>query len=332
MSLYSFRVIFTTAVIAMLLAPLIAAGAKRIKLLDQPRLQSHKQHSHPMPVAGGLVLLTSLLTAAAWQRLGDSATITALLASSSLVFLFGLWDDLRDVPPWAKLTGQILAALLLVRLGVQVQIFQQAWLNLLFTLLWLVGITNAFNFVDSMDGLALGLASLAAAFLMLVTYDAGQSRLSLLCAALLGTSIASYYYNSPPALFFLGDSGAQFLGFLLAGLAIAYNPPGFEQLASWYVPVLLMGVPIFDTTLVVISRLRRGLPVYRAGLDHTYHRLVKLGFSTSRAVLTMQMAALLLGCLAFIALSLRPLAANLIFTGLLLTGAALLLYLERTAP
>ena len=150
----------------------------------------------------------------------------------------------------------------------------------------------------------------------------------MLSAILLGACIGCFYYNASPARFFLGDSGSQFLGFLLAGLAIAYNPPGYEQLASWYIPILLMGVPIFDITLVVYSRLRHKRPVYKAARDHTYHRLVLLGFSSNRAVLSMHISALLLGCLAFIALGLTPLLANLVFAGVLSVGIAALIYLE----
>jgi UDP-GlcNAc:undecaprenyl-phosphate GlcNAc-1-phosphate transferase len=218
--------------------------------------------------------------------------------------------------------------LLLIALGVQVRMLPQNWINIAITLLWVVGITNAYNFVDSMDGLAIGLGAQAAAFFMLVTFDSGQADLSQLSAILLGACIGCFFFNSSPARFFMGDSGSQFLGFLLAALAIAYNPPGFEQLASWYVPILLMGVPIFDITLVVYSRMRHRQPVYKAARDHSYHRLVSMGMSSNRAVLTMHITALLLGCLAFVALGLPPLTANLIFATILGAGAVALVLLE----
>jgi UDP-GlcNAc:undecaprenyl-phosphate GlcNAc-1-phosphate transferase len=204
----------------------------------------------------------------------------------------------------------------------------QNWINIAITLLWVVGITNAYNFVDSMDGLAVGLAAQAAAFFMLVTFDSGQADLSQLSAVWLGACIGCFFYNASPARFFMGDSGSQFLGFFLASLAIAYNPPGFEQLASWYVPILLMGVPIFDITLVVYSRLRHKQPIYKGARDHSYHRLVKLGMSSNRAVLTMHITALLLGCLAFIALELPPLTANIVFVTVLAVGISTLIFLE----
>ncbi len=329
LSLLSFRVIFVSTIATLAIAPVVFALTRRVGFVDLPNSAPHKQHHNAIPVAGGITIALSVIAIALWQDFLTIPSTKALLLSSSLVFVFGVWDDIRELPPLVKMGGQILATLLLMYLGVQVLMFQQNWLNLLVTLLWVVGITNAYNFVDSMDGLALGLAALSAAFFMLVTYDSGQVELSLLSAAILGTSIGCFFYNASPAVFFLGDSGAQFLGFLLASLAIAYNPPGFEQLSSWYVPILLMGVPIFDITLVVISRLRRKRPVYRGAQDHTYHRLVALGMSSNRAVLSMHIAALLLGCLAFIGLGLPPLLANALFLSTVLLGVIGIVYLER---
>jgi UDP-GlcNAc:undecaprenyl-phosphate GlcNAc-1-phosphate transferase len=205
-------------------------------------------------------------------------------------------------------------------------------LNMALTLLWMIGITNAFNFVDSMDGLAIGLAAVTSAFFMLVTVDANQPVLSLLSAIILGSSIGLLYFNTLPAHTFIGDSGAQFLGFILAALGIAYTPPGLPQPSSWFVPILLLSVPIFDTSLVVISRLRRRKVFYQAGLDHTYHRLVNLGLPSPRAVLTMHLAAIVSGCLAFMALPLPPLWANAIFVSTAIVGLLLLIGLDKKEP
>ena len=277
---FYFRALFTAAVLTLILAPLVAWFFRRWGLVDEPGRAAHKQHDRPTPYAGGVVLVI-VLGALAWgEGLLASSEIRALLAGSLLVFFFGFWDDLRELSVPVKLLGQVIAALVVVRFGVQVHLFDQDWLNQALTLLWLVGITNAYNFVDSMDGLATGLTSVGAAFFMLVTLGSGQDALLLLSTLLLGTGVGLFYFNTVPAHLFLGDSGSQFLGFLLAGLAIAYNPPGFERSASWHVPILLVGVPIFDTALVIVSRLRRRQPVYQAGLDHTYHRLVTLGMSS----------------------------------------------------
>jgi UDP-GlcNAc:undecaprenyl-phosphate GlcNAc-1-phosphate transferase len=199
----------------------------------------------------------------------------------------------------------------------------------LLTVIWVVSITNAYNFVDSMDGLATGLAGLAAGFFMLVTYDSNQVLLSSFSACLLGICAGIFYYTSIPARYFLGDSGAQFLGFMLGGLAIAYNPFGFLPSQSWFIPFLLAGVPLFDGVLVIVSRLRRGKPIYRSGLDHTYHRLKAMGMHPNRAVVTMHFTAILLGCVAFIALSLPPVFANIVFLACVLAGLICLFYFEK---
>jgi UDP-GlcNAc:undecaprenyl-phosphate/decaprenyl-phosphate GlcNAc-1-phosphate transferase len=328
LNLLTFRNILYAALLALAIGPLAQALAHRFKLEDVPNRELHKQHSSVVPVAGGIILVITVYAIAFGLQLWDSQLVRALLVSSTVLFLFGLWDDIRGLSPLVKMIGQILGSVVLVLMGVQVLIFSQSWLNIAITLLWLVGITNAYNFVDSMDGLAVGLGAQAAAFFMLATAEAGQGDLSTLSTLVLGACVGCYYYNALPARFFMGDSGSQFLGFLLAGLAIAYNPPGFEQAASWYVPILLMAVPIFDVTLVVFSRLRHNRPIYRASRDHTYHRLVNMGMSSNRAVLSMHLVAMLLGCLAFVALGLPPLVANVIFFCILFSGVAGLIFLE----
>jgi UDP-GlcNAc:undecaprenyl-phosphate GlcNAc-1-phosphate transferase len=267
------------------------------------------------------VILVALILAALLENVLTIKTVWSILLPGAIIFAFGVVDDRRGLSaPW-KLLGQLLGTGLMILLGVQIRLFDQyPWLNLAITVLWMVGITNAYNFVDSMDGLANGLACLAAAFFMLVTFDSGQGDLSVFSALLFGVCVGVYFFTFPPARFFLGDSGAQLLGFLLAGVAIAYTPLGFLRIQSWYIPILLAGVPIFDTTLIVTSRLRRGRPIYRAGQDHTYHRLVKLGLDPNRAALTMQFAAGFLGCLAFITLSLTPLVANIVFANCIMAG------------
>lgn len=336
--------IFESVLVAMVLT--IAAGllsiwlVQRLNFYDIPGSAPHKQHTVPTPLAGGVTLVIALGALVAVYQLAGLKEHRAIFLSGSLVFLAGLLDDLRDLPPWLKLLLQSAAVAILIRQGLAIRIFESpgffvhgesslyVWLDVLITLLWMVGITNAFNFVDSMDGLAAALAATAAAFFSLVTLDSNQAELSRFSALLLGACIGLYYFNSPPARLFLGDAGAQTLGFLLGALAIAYHPRGTLQTSSWFAPVLILGVPIFDMALVVFSRLRRGKPVYQSALDHTYHRLVRLGIEPTRAVLTMHVAALLLGCLAFLALNLPPLFANGIFALVLASALGALVILE----
>lgn len=329
MSFLTFRVIFGAAFLSLLLGPFCYWLSCRLHLLDVPGSKPHKLHHSAVPIAGGIVIFSTVVLVGIVGEVLQLPDVWSILLPAAIIFVFGLLDDAKGLSVLWKLCGQILATVLLIQLGTQVLLFQSNWLNILITFLWIVGITNAYNFVDSMDGLATGLAGLAAAFFMLVTFDSGQIELSLFSAVLLGACIGSYFYNSAPARFFLGDSGSQFLGFGLASMAIAYTPLGFLRSQSWFIPILLVGVPLFDTVLVIVSRIRRKQPVYLGKLDHTYHRLVALGMASSRAIVSMHLAALLLGFLAFIALPLPPLQGNLIFLFCLLTGIALIIYLDR---
>jgi len=302
---------------------------RRWQLIDRPGSAPHKRHSRPVPLAGGLVLLATMLIVGALGGLFQDKENNILFFPSLIVFFFGLIDDWKNLRVIAKLFGQIVAAVLLIYAGVYVQLFNNLYVNWLITLVWVVGITNAYNFIDSMDGLASGLGCMAAAFFMMVAYDAGQISLSVFCAVLLGACAGVYFYNLSPARLFIGDSGAQWIGFILAGIGIAYTPEGFLREQSWFVPVLLVGVPLFDMGLVVFSRLRRGRPVYQANLDHTYHRLVARGLAPNRAVALMHVTGGGLGCLAFITLRLTPIWANLIYAFCIFTGITLILWLDR---
>lgn len=323
MTFLTFRIIFLAGTVSLLISPLMCKLMTRAGVVDKPGSAPHKQHQGNVPIAGGATILLAAFFILLTQKNLQTETVWQLFLPSLVVFAFGLWDDIKGASARFKMLGQLIATLLLIANGVQVLLFDGNlnWLNWALTIFWVVGITNAFNFVDSMDGLASGLAGLAAAFFMLATYDSGQPTLSLLSAALVGVCLGAYFYNATPAHYFLGDSGAQWLGFTLASLAIAYNPQGFLRAQSWYLPILLVGVPIFDTTLVVFSRLRRGIPIYRANMDHTYHRLIAFGMSRNRAVLFMHVVALLLGCFAFMALELPPFWANAAFGGCLVVGA-----------
>jgi UDP-GlcNAc:undecaprenyl-phosphate GlcNAc-1-phosphate transferase len=333
MILHLFPLIFWAILTTLVITPLAIQAAIRVRLIDEPHSSPHKIHQLPMPKAGGLAIGLVILLINLFSGNLQSDVIRAVLWASGIIFLFGLWDDTHRLSPRWKLIGQILATLLLISQGVYIRMLGNlVILNIILTLIWTVGITNAFNFVDSMDGLASGLAAIASAFFMLVTVDASQPSLSLLSATILGSSIGMLYFNALPARTFLGDSGAQLLGFMLAALGIAYTPPGLPQPSSWFVPILLLSIPIFDMSLVVISRLKQRKGISQAGLDHTYHRLVNLGYPPSRAVFTMQLAAIISGCLAFIALPLHPLWANMIFAAGLIVGLIILLWLARKEP
>ena len=281
-----------------------------------------------MPRAGGLIIFIVMVLGVVVSGITMSPPITTILLASVIIMVFGIWDDIYGIlAPW-KILGQMISTIILISQGFQVYFLGNVFFDIFFTFLWMVGITNAFNLVDSMDGLAVGLGGITAFFLMISTYYSGQESLTLLSAILFGACIGVLYFNSFPSRLFLGDSGAQLLGFVLGALALVYNPLGLPQASSWFVPILLFSIPIFDTTLVTVSRLRRNLPVYKADRNHTYHRFVALGMSPLRSVLTMHLLAILIDCLAFVALILSPVWANILFGLILLSGFFAVFWLD----
>jgi UDP-GlcNAc:undecaprenyl-phosphate GlcNAc-1-phosphate transferase len=338
-----FQTLFAALLISLFAAVISTWFARRVRLIDSPGSAPHKRHEKPVPLAGGIALIVTLLICEFFFGDFSNKIIRASFFAALPVFIFGIWDDFKNLKPIVKLVGQVIAALLLIKAGVYIQIFESPqfffhgtgkiylYMDWLLTILWVVGITNAFNFVDSMDGLLVGLAATSAGFFVLVTLDSQQIHLTIHSAIILGACIGLYFFNSSPAILFLGDSGAQTLGVMLSVLAIGYAPLGANQSSSWFVPILLLIVPIFDACLVIVSRLRQRKPVYNAGLDHTYHRLLKLGMGSNRAVLIMQVTALTLNCLAFMCLNQPPLIANSVFLIVLCMGGLLLILLDQRA-
>ncbi len=224
MILHLFPLIFWAILTTLAITPIAIKAAIRFQLIDQPNSSPHKIHQYPISKAGGLALGIGIVFLNLLSGNFQSGTIRAILLASIIIFLFGLWDDAHKLSPQWKLVGQILGTVVLISQGVYIRMLgNMLILNILLTIIWAIGITNAFNLVDSMDGLAVGLAAIASAFFMLVTVDADQPSLSLLSAIILGSSIGIMYFNALPARTFLGDSGAQFLGFILAALSISYN-------------------------------------------------------------------------------------------------------------
>ena len=329
-------------IVAVVLSPLAVWIAKRVGLLDIPGSQAHKQHSRPTPLAGGIALVLSMVVLVPIFHLFNKDIIPLLIALV-IIFVFGLWDDAKGLGAPLKLTGQILASILLIASDVSVHFLEGLSIpylsgNLLIvldwavTIFWFIGITNAFNLIDSMDGLAIGTAGIAFAFFTIMGLVAQQTHLAIFSACLVGICIGLYVFNVSPARLFLGDSGAQMLGFTLAAVGMIYTPHDLPQASSWFVPILVLGVPIFDTSLVVASRIIHHRPVFHADRTHTYHQLVTLGLDPYRAVLVIHLATLVLSFVAFIALSLPPLEATLTFGGVVLLGGLILIFLVCKDP
>jgi UDP-GlcNAc:undecaprenyl-phosphate GlcNAc-1-phosphate transferase len=257
------------------------------------------------------------------------------LLGATLISLFGLADDRWSLSPGLKLLGQALAGVVLLLGGTQVQLFAQPWLNWALTLVWVVGITNALNFLDNMDGLSGGVAIVAAAFFLLLAAmnEPRQLLVGAMAAALIGACAGFLRYNLNPATIFMGDTGSLFIGFILAALAIKLRFPANVTLVTWMVPVTVLALPLFDTALVCVGRLRRGVnPFTTAGKDHLSHRLHALGLSRREAVLTCYLLAGACGMVAVYLTQATPLEAYVVAGTLLIAAVAAIAWLERVCP
>lgn len=263
--------------------PWVRKIAINFGFVDAPA--QRKLHSTPIPLMGGVAIFAGAMAAVLFFSGELARSVTGVVIALSLVALTGLLDDRKGLPAWVKLGGQFLAFLVLAYFGIRVQLPIPDYLNYILTFLWLAGISNAINFLDNMDGLSAGVSAVAASFMLLLGLQNNQFLVSSLAAAILGSCLGFLRYNFKPAQIFMGDAGSLFLGFSLAILGIQLRFPGNVSFVTWMVPVFILGLPIFDTTLVVISRLRRGVSPNTAGKDHTSHRLVNLGYSQREAVL-----------------------------------------------
>jgi UDP-GlcNAc:undecaprenyl-phosphate GlcNAc-1-phosphate transferase len=223
-----------------------------------------------------------------------------------------------------------LAASILVVSGIYIGTFPWEALNIAVTLLWVVVVTNSMNLMDNMDGLSGGIGAVAAIFFLLLAAMNDQYLVGALSAALVGACLGFLVYNFNPASIFMGDAGALFLGFILAAVAIKLRFPEGLQIVTWMVPVLILGLPLFDTALVIVSRLRRGYnPLTTPGKDHTSHRLVALGYTRREAVLICYLICAGLGVIALFVTEASILEGYVVGGITALAGLASLVRLER---
>jgi len=326
----TFMLIFASAlVMAIGGTPLVRRIALRLGVTDQPN--ARKIHVNPIPLLGGVAIYGAFI--AALLLFGDRFRINELLSiliGASLMSFLGVWDDRRSLSPLLKLVGQFLAASILVISGVYIGTFPWEALNIAVTLLWVVVVTNAMNLMDNMDGLSGGIGAVAAIFFLLLAAMNDQYLVGALSAALVGACLGFLVYNFNPASIFMGDAGALFLGFILAAVAIKLRFPEGVQIVTWMVPVLILGLPLFDTALVIFSRLRRGLnPLTTPGKDHTSHRLVALGYTRREAVLICYLICAGLGVIALFITEASILEGYVVGGITALAGLASLVRLER---
>ncbi|HZQ06197.1 MAG TPA: MraY family glycosyltransferase [Anaerolineae bacterium] len=324
-------IFFAALLFAVGATPLARRVAFTLGILDQPN--ARKVHTSPVPLLGGVAIYIAFL--AALLLFSDAFYVNqviGILLGATWVSFLGIWDDWRTLRPLFKLAGQCLAIALLVVTGVNVEFLRNPILNILVTAAWVVGITNAVNFLDNMDGLSGGVAAIASAWFLVLSLVNGQFLVAPFAAALLGASLGFLVYNFNPARIFMGDAGSLFLGFMLAAVGLKLRFPDHPDSITWMIPVLVLGIPVLDMTLVTISRLRRGVnPWTTAGKDHLSHRLVALGMTHRRAVLVIYGLCILSGALGFIIQYVSFEVAYAIFTLALIAGALIIFFFEWKA-
>jgi UDP-GlcNAc:undecaprenyl-phosphate/decaprenyl-phosphate GlcNAc-1-phosphate transferase len=286
--------------LAAALTPVVRALARRYGAVARPK--DDRWHKKPTAMLGGIaIFLTTIITFLFFVPRTPHNWVVIL--ASTFLFFVGLVDDLLHIKPYQKLIGQVMGSALVIYYGLALPWTSSAAVNMGLTIFWLVGITNAINLLDNMDGLAAGNAAIAAAFLVLSFVANGQTVEALMLAIFAAALIGFLVYNSYPASIFMGDCGSMFIGFFLASSALIAAAGGRTRqsfLIVLAVPVLILLIPIFDTTFVTILRKLSGRSVSTGGRDHTSHRLVALGLSERRAVWMLYGFAGLSGLLAIL--------------------------------
>ncbi|GAB4556281.1 MAG: MraY family glycosyltransferase [Anaerolineae bacterium] len=288
------------------LAPLARQLAHRIGLVDKP--SARKVHRAPIPLMGGLAIYLAFMLALLMfgnypKHINE---LIVIVGCATFLVYIGFQDDRKELRPRTKYLAQIAVATVSAAAGIRVDLFGSLLPDAFLTFMWYVGIINAINFLDNMDGLAAGTSAIAAFFLFLLSALQGQELVSTLSAALCGAVIGFLLYNFNPASMFMGDMGSLVLGYLLAVLGLKLRFETQVPLASWMIPILVLGLPIFDTTLVVFTRISEGRSPAQGGKDHTSHRLVLMGFSPRLAVILLYLACMFFG-VAAILISFAPL-------------------------
>lgn len=278
---------------ALYFTPVVRKAAFRYGVVDVPN-QGLKQHVEPTPYLGGVAIYLSFLFALAFTYDFDTQ-ILGILLSASIIVMIGLFDDLKVLSPTVKLLGQITAVFVLIKAGIMIRlVFLPEWACVALTILWMVGVTNAINLIDVSDGLAAGVSSIAGMFLYIIALWNGATTIAMLVLALVGATLGFLAYNRPPARIFMGDTGSMFIGFMLAAIAMIGHYTFNNRLAA-VAPVILLGVPIFDTFFVMGARLVRRIPILQGSPDHFAVRMRNHGVSAGKIALFSYVCSTVLG-------------------------------------
>ena len=278
----------TALVVVVLLTPAVGGMARRFGIVDQP--DDRRVHVLPIPRLGGLALFLGMFVPAlAFLKLGPETR--GLLLGAAVATTVGAIDDFRGLRWWEKLGGQVAAAAIPAGFGIWVHRFTfpvvgihvlPEWVGMSLSVLWIVAIMNMVNFLDGLDGLAAGVCGIAGVTFCVIALSLDRPNAAILCAIVFGACLGFLRHNFYPARIFMGDSGALLLGFVLGAISIQ-GLLKTAALATLLFPLLVLAIPIIDTSFVIAKRLKHGQPVYAADRFHLHHRFVNIGFSQRRA-------------------------------------------------
>lgn len=291
-------------VVTYVLTPMVKNFAVKVGAVDRP--DSRKVHHKVIPRLGGLAIYIGYMVSVLYN-VPMTDYVVGLLTGSTVLVLVGIWDDIKQIGPRTKLVGQILAAGVLVAFGIQIDYVTSPWGHVIFleylsiplTIFWIVGFTNIVNLIDGLDGLAAGISLIACVAIFSVTNQMGQTDLAAITLALAGAASGFLRYNFNPAKIFMGDTGSMLLGYTMAAISVIGTVKTAATIAL-VVPVIVLGLPILDTTFAILRRYLSGKPVFKPDKGHIHHRLLAMGLSQKQAVLMMYAVTALLGCLAVI--------------------------------
>jgi UDP-GlcNAc:undecaprenyl-phosphate GlcNAc-1-phosphate transferase len=324
---YQYLAVFTLSFILVgALTPVMRKVAIKNNIFDLPN-STHKSHALPTPYLGGIAIMLGVVLVAllavflSTDVLGNLTLLLPVLIPALILGLIGLWDDLKSLPAYPRLFAQsavgVCISIILITTGTVGNPTGSIVLDVILTVIWIVGICNSINFFDNMDGGAAGAVAFSSLGIAFLAWNLGQSLIVGLALVTAGATFGFLIWNKSPAKIYMGDAGALFLGVLLATLAIRLDPVTQSRAISLSIPLLLLALPILDTTTVVISRLRMGISIFQGGQDHLSHRLVNIGLTRKSAVIVLWLLCVLFVVIANL-VSMLPFTLEVIF---LLLGA-----------
>jgi len=304
----TFLAFFTAVFLSLVLTPVVRKFAFKIDAIDIPK-DNRRVHKEPMPLMGGLAIYLSIIVTSLIYIPLDK-TLISILIGGTLILISGIIDDTKGLGPKGKIFFQLLAGIVLIMGGVKIDFItnpfstnnELIYLNILSipaTLFWVVGVTNTLNLIDGLDGLAAGVAMISSLSLMAVAGKFGYVVIIVLSAIIAGSCLGFLPFNFNPAKIFMGDTGALFLGFMLACISIEGVMKSVATIAI-IVPILILGVPIFDTTFAIFRRLLSGKSIMSADKGHLHHRLLARGYSQRKTVLILYGISAIFGLFAVI--------------------------------